>query len=108
MITNKNVFNFTLCCLLISLVGCKSSTLYNVNELSPAEKGIYRAQEDVRNEKRQILYYGKPWSVGKPLIDDKTGLPVKIISGCDVTKEFREEIDAYNSFMRLHSKQNKK
>jgi len=48
----------------------------------------------------QILYYGKPWSVGKPLIDEATGLPVKIVSGCCVTEEFVEEIDAYNRRMR--------
>lgn len=68
--------------------------------LSPAERGVLRAREDIAKGKRRILYYGKPWSVGKPLIDDASGLPVEIVEGCDVTREFAEETDAYNSTMR--------
>ncbi len=68
--------------------------------LSPAEMGVLRAREDIAKGKRRILYYGKPWSVGKPLIDDASGLPVEIVEGCAVTREFVGETDAYNRTMR--------
>jgi hypothetical protein len=108
MNNKKNILNFTLSCLLVGFVGCKSNTLYNINELSPTDKGIHRAQEDIKNGKIQILYYGKPWSVGKPLIDDETGLPVIIVEGCVVTTDFVEETDAYNKIMRAEAIRNKK
>ena len=70
------------------------------DRLSPAEKGVERARADIANGTMQILYYGKPWSADKPLIDDETGLSVKIVSGCCVTPEFTQETDAYNNTMR--------
>ena len=48
----------------------------------------------------QILYYGKPWSMEKSLVDDQSQLPVKIVTGCSVTPEFVAETDAYNAVMR--------
>ncbi len=68
-------------------------------ERSPARKGELRAQRDVAAGKQRIFHYGRPWSEGKPLVDDATGLPVEIVAGCDVTREFREETDAYNETM---------
>ncbi|HOD84241.1 MAG TPA: hypothetical protein PKG77_22690 [Phycisphaerae bacterium] len=68
--------------------------------LTPADKGRARAAADIRAGRARILYYGKPWSQGKPLIDDQTGLPVEIASGCCVTAEFVAETDAYNAAMR--------
>jgi hypothetical protein len=47
-----------------------------------------------------ILYYGKPWSGGKPLVDDATGLTVEVAGGCAVTKSFVAEVDAYNDAVR--------
>lgn len=52
----------------------------------------------------QILYFGKPWSQGMPLVDDDSGLPVKIVAGCCVSKDFMEETDAYNRVMREAAK----
>jgi hypothetical protein len=108
MNNKKNILDFTLCCLLVSFMGCKSNTLYSINELSPTDKGIHRANEDIKNGKMQILYYGKPWSARKPLIDDETGLPVIIVEGCVVTTDFVEETDAYNTIMRAAAIRNKK
>ncbi|MFZ2654338.1 MAG: hypothetical protein WAX69_05440 [Victivallales bacterium] len=69
------------------------------------EKGIARAKEDIANGKMKILYYGKPWSQGKPLVDDNSGLPIEIVSGCSVTPEFQEETDSYNDTMRKKAKE---
>ncbi len=94
--------------LCLSIIGCNSNPQTQSITLSPKELGIKKANEDIKNGTIQIQYYGKPWSVGKPLIDDETGLPVKIIEGCVVTKEFQEEIDAYNTLMRLQATKIKK
>ena len=94
---------------MVALAGCSPDALplgesgaegAAAEQPNPAARGVQRANADIANGTRQILYYGKPWSVGEPLIDDSTGLPVKIVSGCCVTTEFTEEIDAYNRRMR--------
>ena len=67
---------------------------------TPESKGITRAKADIAQGNKQILYYGKPWSQGKPLVDEESGLPVKIVAGCCVTEEFVQETNAYNDTMR--------
>ena len=73
-----------------------------------ALKGIMRAKKDIAAGKMKILYYGKPWSHGKPLIDDESGLPVEIVAGCCVRPEFVEETGAYNKTMRQEMKNKNK
>ncbi|MCX6826441.1 MAG: hypothetical protein NTV06_04115 [candidate division Zixibacteria bacterium] len=72
--------------------------------LTPQAKGEARAQQDIKNGKMRILYYGIPWSAGKPLLDDESGLPVEIVANCTVTPEFVAETDAYNNLMRKAAK----
>ncbi len=92
-----------LACIIIGVAafGCTKSsentplTKESKKSIDFKEKGIARAKEDIANGKMKILYYGKPWSQGKPLVDDKSGLPIEIASGCCVTPEFQEETDAY-------------
>ncbi|MBI5722904.1 MAG: hypothetical protein HZA50_03020 [Planctomycetes bacterium] len=67
---------------------------------SPEDKGIARAKADIANGKMKILYYGQPWSQGKRLVDEASGLPVEIVAGCCVTAEFVQETNAYNKTMR--------
>ncbi|MBI5819874.1 MAG: hypothetical protein HZA88_12895 [Verrucomicrobia bacterium] len=64
------------------------------------ERGAAHAIRDIKAGKPRILYFGKPWSVGKPLVDDPTGYPVEIVGDCSVTKAFVAEVEAYNSVMR--------
>ena len=71
---------------------------------SPVQKGSDRAAQDIKDGKPRILYYGKPWSSGKPLIDDASGLTVEILEGCVVTPDFVAETDAYNTAMRQWAK----
>ena len=52
----------------------------------------------------KILYYGKPWSHGKPLVDEESGLPIEIVAGCCARPEFVEETGAYNKTMRQEIK----
>jgi hypothetical protein len=68
------------------------------------DKGRARAAEDIRAGKPHIAYYGKPWSAGRPLIDESSGLRVEIVEGCVVTGEFVAETDAYNAAMREWAK----
>lgn len=76
--------------------------------VNPKEKGIMRAIKDIAVGKMKILYYGKPWSHGKPLIDGESGLPVEIVAGCCVRPEFVEETGAYNKTMRQEMKNKNK
>jgi hypothetical protein len=62
--------------------------------------GEKQAAEDIAAGNAVILYYGKPWSAGKPRVDDATGLPVQILSGCAVTPRFVAGVDAYNAAIR--------
>ncbi len=71
---------------------------------TPKQKGIQRARQDIADAKMKILYYGKPWSQGKPLVDDKSGLPIEIVAGCKVTHDFVEEANTYNEVMRQEVK----
>jgi hypothetical protein len=71
------------------------------------QKGEARAKADMAKGTMQILYYGKPWSVGKPLVDDQSGLPVIIVEGCCVMPDFVAEAQAYNAAMRQRAKEKK-
>lgn len=71
------------------------------NLVSPAELGRKYAQTDLESDFPRILYCGRPWSAGKPLIDDETGYPVTITAGCVVTPEFVQFVDAYNATVRV-------
>jgi hypothetical protein len=64
------------------------------------ERGAASASKDIEAGTLRILYYGKPWSVGKPLIDDQTGYRIQLLAGCVVTEPFVAELEAYNSAMR--------
>jgi antitoxin component YwqK of YwqJK toxin-antitoxin module len=76
--------------------------------LSPKQWAVQRAKEDIAGGKKRILYIGKPWSVGKPLIDEASGLPVEIIAGCTETGELDEKVDAYNEAMRASARKSDK
>ena len=73
--------------------------------ITAKQRGEQRAQADIASGRMHILHYGKPWSTGKPLKDDDTGLPVEIVAGCAVTSDCTEEIDAYNQIMRDAARQ---
>lgn len=95
------------------LVACFSAGCFQTLEesyvisdeaLSPKETGIQKAKQDITKGTLKILYFGKPWSQGKPLIDDESGLPVEIVAGCCVSSKFVEETNAYNETMREEAK----
>ncbi len=70
------------------------------------KRGAASATKDISAGTFRILYYGLPWSQGKPLVDDATGYRVQIVAGCVITTAFVSEVDAYNSAMRdWHAKQ---
>lgn len=69
------------------------------------EEGRKCALSDIKAANPRILYYGQPWSFGKPLIDDATGLPIRVVAGCVVTSEFSREVDAYNTTVREWAKE---
>ena len=62
--------------------------------------GAATAKRDIADGKPAILYFGTPWSQGKPLVDDETGLPIEIVGGCLVSTSFVEEVGAYNATIR--------
>ena len=64
------------------------------------EVGRKQAAADIKAGKARILYYGKPWSADKPLVDEATRLPVEVISGCTITEELRARVNAYNAAIR--------
>ena len=73
------------------------------------KQGAETAAKDIKNGTLRILYFGKPWSVGKPLVDEVTGYRVLIVGGCDVSSPFVAEVEAYNSTMRQwHAKETPK
>lgn len=76
-------------------------------EAEAKQKGEDRAKADIAKGTMQILYYGKPWSMGRPLVDEETQLPVKIVAGCCVMPDFVAETDAYNAVMREAAKERK-
>jgi len=67
-------------------------------------RGTASAQADIKRQNFRVLYYGKPWSSDKPLVDEATGYRVQIVGGCDCTTVFRAEVEAYNSEMKEHHK----
>lgn len=69
---------------------------------TPAQSGRTFAEADIKSGINRILYYGKPWSAGKPLIDEDTGYPVHITAGCVVTKDFMLLVNEYNLTMKKH------
>jgi hypothetical protein len=72
------------------------------NDNSPA---AVAAAKDIKAGTLRILYFGKPWSAGKPLVDDGTGYRVQVLAGCVVTEPFVAEVEAYNSAVRaFHTK----
>ena len=76
------------------------------NPLAAAEdRGIGRAEADIKADKKRILYYGKPYSANEALVDKESGLPIEIVEGCIVTKEFVCETEAYNRTMRAAAEQ---
>jgi hypothetical protein len=69
------------------------------------ERGAATASKDIKRGTLRILYYGKPWSIGKPLVDDATGYRIQVIAGCDITEPFVAEVEAYNNAVRaFHTK----
>ena len=73
----------------------------SAHAVSTAEKqGTATATSDIHSGNFRILYYGKPWSEGKPLVDEATGYRVQIVGGDDVTRPFVAEVNAYNRTMR--------
>ncbi len=73
------------------------------------KQGAETAAKDIKNGTLRILYFGKPWSVGKPLVDEVTGYRVLIVGGCDVSSHFVAEVEGYNSTMRQwHAKEKPK
>ena len=88
-------------------------------QLNPAEKGpeaVMKAKErgaataaaDIKAGRPVILYFGKPWSQGKPLVDDATNLRVVVIGGCFASEAFVTEVGSYNAAIRdWHAKKPK-
>lgn len=74
----------------------------NSGAATVAETGRAFAEAAIGSGINRILYYGPPWSDGKPLIDEETGYPVTITSGCFVTKDFTLLLNEYNLAMREH------
>jgi hypothetical protein len=69
------------------------------------ERGTATAAKDINAGTLRILYFGKPWSAGRPLVDDATGYRVQVLAGCVVTEPFVAEVEAYNSAVRaFHTK----
>jgi hypothetical protein len=69
-------------------------------------RGATTAARDIAVGTLRILYYGKPWSGGKPLVDDATGYRVLLLDGCVFTEPFVAEVGASNAAMReWHAKQ---
>lgn len=65
-----------------------------------AQTGAETAAKDIQAGVFRILYYGKPYSADKPLVDDATRFRVQVIGGCEVTPPFVAEVKAYNDAMR--------
>jgi len=66
------------------------------------ERGAATAAKDIQAGTLRILYYGKPRSVGEPLVDKATGYRVQIVEGCVVTETFEAEVEAYNRVVRAY------
>ncbi len=64
------------------------------------DRGGNSAEADIRAGNFRIRFFGRPWSNGKPLVDEETGYRVQFVTGCAVTKAFTAEVEAYNRVMR--------
>jgi hypothetical protein len=64
------------------------------------ERGAATAGRDIKAGHPVILYCGRPWSHGKPLVDDATKLRVVVVGGCFVSEVFVAEVDSYNAAIR--------
>jgi len=72
------------------------------------KQGEKTAAKDIKAGVFRILYFGGPWSQGKPLVDEQTGYRVQIGAGCIVSKPFVAEVEAYNRTIRdWHTKTRK-
>lgn len=89
----------------IGVEGKPEFEAFKARPLTPAERGVLRAQADLEAGTPKVLYSGKPWSADRALIDNETGLPVEIVSGCVVMKEQIEEWNAYNKTVKEASNQ---
>lgn len=63
------------------------------------ERGAASAARDIKEGTLRILYYGLPWGMNKPLVDEKTGWRIQVVGGCTVMEPFRAEVEAYNNAM---------
>ena len=71
-------------------------------------QGAATATKDIKAGELRILYFGLPWSNGKPLVDEATGYRVQIVGGCSITQAFAAEGTAYNQTMsEWHAKTKK-
>lgn len=68
----------------------------------PVELGRKYANADIGGDLKRVLYFGKPWSQGKPLIDDESDYPITITAGCTISREFVDFVDGYNAAVRSH------
>ncbi|MFA5190772.1 MAG: hypothetical protein WC740_08600 [Verrucomicrobiia bacterium] len=71
-------------------------------------RGQETATKDIKAGELRILYFGKPWSASKPLVDETTGYRVQIVGGCCVSEAFVAEVAAYNATMRDRHAKTKK
>ena len=73
------------------------------------KQGAETAAKDIKNGTFRILYFGKPMSADKQLVDETTGYRIQIVGGCVVTAPFVAEVQAYNAAMQQwHAKQKAK
>ena len=73
------------------------------------KRGEETAAKDIKNGTLRLLYFGKPRSVDKALVDDSTGYRVMIVGGCVVSSAFVAEVEGYNAAMRQwHAKEKPK
>jgi hypothetical protein len=68
--------------------------------LKAKERGAATAAADIKAGRPVILHYGRPWSNGKPLVDDATNLRVVVVAGCSVSEVFVTEVGSYNAAIR--------
>ena len=72
----------------------------SAEELEAAKRqGAETAAQDIKAGVLRILYYGKPFPTGKPLVDAGTGYCLQIVGGCSLSNCFVAEVDAYNQAM---------
>ena len=78
----------------------KTSRTRSEGSVPPEQWGVLKARDDIRKGKKRVFHVGKPGSLGKPLIDDRSGLPVEILTGCHVTDDLEAKVRGYNDTMR--------